>query len=423
MSSLTYRIKGSTTKKEVSIYVRFSVGRSTNLELKTGFTVSPSAWSPSKQMPKLTSPELKILNRDLKKLEFYIYESCNLAQSDGVQITKGWLEHVIQKCFDRPTETEQLGVVEHIQYIIDNAEVKRIPGRNSLGLSKARVVSYRTFKKSIQAFEIHQRKKLLLKELDQACIDRFKMWLLKTKKFSKNYAGKQLDNLRAVSNDAKRIGLEVHPSGLKIESFTESNEERSIVTLSPEELQLIAKTEMPSNYLENAKKWLLIGCEIGQRAGDLLAMSPIDLRVTEDYFFIDMLQQKTKKEVTIPVGSKAIQELLTNNFPHPISGQNLNKYIKEVCELAGINEVVDGKILDRETNRKVAGQYPKHMLVTSHCFRRSFATNYYKKMATPILMTVTGHSKESMFLKYINRQEDKDENAKLFLQYYNQLKD
>ena len=117
---------------------------------------------------------------------------------------------------------------------------------------------------------------------------------------------------------------------------------------------------------------------------------------------------------------KAIQELLNNHFPHPISGQKLNKYIKEVCELSGIDEVVEGKILDKDTNRKVAGQYPKYMLVTSHCFRRSFATNYYKKMATPILITITGHSKESMFLKYINRQEDKDENAKLFLQYYNQ---
>jgi len=36
-------------------------------------------------------------------------------------------------------------------------------------------------------------------------------------------------------------------------------------------------------------------------------------------------------------------------------------------------------------------------------------------------MTITGHGKESVFLKYINKQEDKDENAKLFLQYYDQM--
>ena len=71
--------------------------------------------------------------------------------------------------------------------------------------------------------------------------------------------------------------------------------------------------------------------------------------------------------------------------------------------------------------RKVLDFYPKHELITTHSFRRSFATNYYKKMPTPILIAITGHSKESLFLEYINKSEDKDANADLFIQYYEQM--
>ena len=43
---------------------------------------------------------------------------------------------------------------------------------------------------------------------------------------------------------------------------------------------------------------------------------------------------------------------------------------------------------------------PKYELIASHSFRRSFASNYYKIIPTPILINTTGQSKESMFLKF-----------------------
>jgi integrase len=69
----------------------------------------------------------------------------------------------------------------------------------------------------------------------------------------------------------------------------------------------------------------------------------------------------------------------------------------------------------------VFGKYPKWELITSHSFRRSFATNSCKKIATPILMSITGHSRESTFLKYINKHIDKDDNATLFALQYKKM--
>ncbi len=89
--------------------------------------------------------------------------------------------------------------------------------------------------------------------------------------------------------------------------------------------------------------------------------------------------------------------------------------------MAGITQVVEGEKLNITTNRKEIGSYPKFELISSHCFRRSFASNYYKLIPTPILMNITGHSKESLFLIYINKREDKDANADLFMKYTEEI--
>ena len=47
--------------------------------------------------------------------------------------------------------------------------------------------------------------------------------------------------------------------------------------------------------------------------------------------------------------------------------------------------------------------------------QRSFASNYYKEMETPLLMNITGHTKDSTFLTYISTHQDKDALADLFM--------
>ena len=46
------------------------------------------------------------------------------------------------------------------------------------------------------------------------------------------------------------------------------------------------------------------------------------------------------------------------------------------------------------------------MLASSHSCRRSFASNFYaqREYPTPLLMSVTGHTTESMFLTYIGKK-------------------
>lgn len=51
------------------------------------------------------------------------------------------------------------------------------------------------------------------------------------------------------------------------------------------------------------------------------------------------------------------------------------------------------------------------MSISSHIGRRSFASNNYGKIPTPLLMIATGHKSELMFLKYIGKIDNQQTHA------------
>ena len=77
--------------------------------------------------------------------------------------------------------------------------------------------------------------------------------------------------------------------------------------------------------------------------------------------------------------------------------------------------MISGYKLCIKWKRKRLYPNPKYDLISSHDLRRSFATNYFGKIETPILMQITGHSKESTFLSYIGSQVNKDTYADAFM--------
>lgn len=141
---------------------------------------------------------------------------------------------------------------------------------------------------------------------------------------------------------------------------------------------------------------------------------------------IELTQQKTGKQVTIPV-LPITKEILKEGLPYSISLQKFNGLLKVLCKEADINEVIpgpkiemvdkEGKVIPKNKNgkrtqkgqkQKVKVSFPKWQLISSHVCRRSFATNTYGKLPTPLIMQITGHSTEKMFLGYIGNFYDKE---------------
>lgn len=392
-------------------------------QTKTGFTINPKDWSDTKRLPKQNSDSNKKIFIDLKKLASHIFLELNISNSKGDLINRYWLEEKVKTCFNRidTSKKENNLLTFQTQHIIDNANTRKIKGSNKIGLSQNRKKGYVTFKNLIIRYEKFLKKEITLTEISSVFVDKFTNWLMNTENYSVNYSGKQIDNLKTVGIDAQKRGIKTNDFINKIESFKENKEDKHIITLSFKELEIIRTKEIKKESLINARKWLLLGCEIGQRGGDLLNISKDDIRYSNNNLYIDVQQQKTGKSVTIPISQKYIEEFILNDFPHKISIQKLNEYFKDLCEICKINESTIGKKYDKESKRKKLGTYKKHELITSHICRRSFATNYYITIPTPILIEITGHSKESLFLEYIGKPKDKDENANLFLKLVNEM--
>ncbi|MGB0376019.1 MAG: hypothetical protein ACPGC5_02345 [Flavobacteriaceae bacterium] len=90
--------------------------------------------------------------------------------------------------------------------------------------------------------------------------------------------------------------------------------------------------------------------------------------------------------------------------------------MKQVLKKAGIQQEVQAARYDGKSKRKIYGTFPKYEVMSSHDLRRSFATNFFGKIPTPILMEMTGHTRESSLMKYIGRNPNRDAQADTFME-------
>jgi integrase len=302
-----------------------------------------------------------------------------------------------------------------IQKYIESAPLRRIKRTGSLGLSIYTIRNLERFYSLIESFERGIKTDICLDAIDHKLVGKFKEWLLTEKGYSLNNAGLQVKLLKMICKEADRLGIEVHPYNRHIESFTQRNSDRCLQTLNFEEIKKIKGLVGLSSSMENTRKWILIGLSIGQRVSDLLRLNPVQVRSAEHGLYIDIIQQKTEKHVTVGVIDLDVVEILKEDFPYRISQQLFNKQIKELCKCAGIDQPVKAYKVCPKTRRRVFGIYAKYSVISSHDLRRSFATNYFGKIETPILMQITGHSKETTFLSYIGQNVNKDAYAGAFM--------
>ena len=306
-------------------------------------------------------------------------------------------------------------LLTQIYIYIKHAPLRRLKRNGSLGLSNNSIRNLKRFYDLIEEFESDFGKEIMLNEIDHMLVHTLKVWLLTKKEYSLNNSGLQLRLLKMICKEAERTSIPVNSYTRHIESFTQKSKDSVLQTISFVEIKKIkAIRDLPST-LEDARKWILTGLYLGQRVSDLLALKASQLRFIESGVYIDINQQKTDKYVTVGVVDKEVIQILKKSFPYPISAQLFNRKIKQICQIAVINDIVSGYKLCSKTRRKRLGTHPKYSIISSHDLRRYFATNYFGKIETPILMQITGHSKESTFLSYIETQVNKDTYADAFM--------
>jgi len=407
MSTISYRIRKS--KSEFStIYLNLRVPGGKVVELSTTLSVMPEQWSASKQLAKNTLAENKKLNSNLINLRKHLMARLN-DPSSGL-ITSKKIKQWIFDCFNRISE-EIINDIYSFTYQFLELSPELKPNT---------VKGYKNLLATLKQFEKSTGIKFYLEEITRTDLEKLINWMKKEKRLSQSTISSHFKNIKSLLNKAHQSGIKINQLARDLKVATkDSSQEENKVILSPHDYKKLKELSPSNKMLENALKWLLIGLNIGQRGGDLLKFTPNDVRINnKGLVLVDVLQQKTGNYVTIPVKDSFISKIICDSklFPHSISIQKLNTYIKLVCKEAGINEIFEGYIRDSK-NRKTFHKGPKYHFVTSHCMRRSFATHYYSKIPTPVIMNVTGHRRESTFLTYINKHQNKDDNAELFASY------
>ncbi|WP_164998523.1 tyrosine-type recombinase/integrase [Chryseobacterium sp. 3008163] len=210
--------------------------------------------------------------------------------------------------------------------------------------------------------------------------------------------------IKTILNFVEKKGI---ATSIREFEFKRIKEEKEVITLSEEEITSIKKTKIPA-ALKDSKDWLLISCYTGQRISDFMNFTNDKLLEIDGRLCINFIQQKTNKKILLPLHPAVIEIIKSNNnsFPKLINAQLYNKNIKKIGKLAQINEAIKAK--KRIGHRAESLLVEKWEILTSHIGRRSFATNFYGKIPTSLLISATGHATEQMFLNYINPL-DKDQ--------------
>ncbi|WP_330442265.1 site-specific integrase [Flavobacterium sp. C4GT6] len=397
------------TSSTAPIYLRLSLGRNNTLKRKTGYIIDAKAWG-SNGFPKERDANSKNIKGQLLKLSAHVINEYNSDNSKGTNITGEWLSEVIEKFHNRK-EPEQ----KEFLTIYGNSFVEALPNRaptnGGKGVNKDTVGKYKTIVDKLKGFEEYKGKKYLIKDVGITFRDEFIKYLIEIDGLNSNTAGRYISFVKTIILDARKHGYEISH---QIDNFKGYTVDAPIITLSFEEIEKIKKADLSSDKLQIARDWLVIGCYTGQRVSDLLRMNEGMITKVQRYNLLTIVQQKTKKTVQIPIHHevKAVLEKRNGEFPPTFAKTSdsnsamFNRYLKELCKEAGIDTPTKGNLIDPDTGIYGTGIYPKHMLISSHICRRSFATNFYsqREYPTPLLMSVTGHATETMFLNYIGKK-------------------
>ncbi len=350
-------------------------------------------------MPKQSAPaKIKKTKSKLEKLKTFIQDKANESVANGEHMTSNWLGHQIDVYFGLVSESG-------IDDTVEGAFGRYIRNLKKKHRATNTIKKYEYAKKKFIAFQ--GKNKFRVKDVDGLFADKF----LDGLPLGESTKNKVLRNLVTVCKyDRDKYGIEASKTLNGIETTRAKKAYK--IHLEPKELLQIEKANIVSDYLQNARKWLLLACEIGIRISDTKHINENNIIEHDSMLFLQFMPTKQRKDidnivVTIPIVGK-VKELLSDGFPRPISHQRLNEYVKKVCEIAEINEPTRGERRIEKNGLNVEGIYPKWQLITFHCGRYSFVTNSKNIINNQMVRTITGHKSDRMLENYQINEHLKD---------------
>jgi len=292
----------------------------------------------------------------------------------------------------------------------------------------------------LRRYETEFNSRLTFNNIDLEFYETFRAWMLKKKYrpskseplkyYSANFIGSVVKCIKRVMSVSGPDGhLKLHNNtDYKSKLFKVEAETADTIYLTADELRAIHQWTPTVHNIEGivtdkrveirmravramqlAKNKFLIGAFTALRVSDFNRLREVNVK--DNVIRIKPRKGTRKNEdVVIPI-HPIVREIIDSGFrvDTEISDQKLNKQIKHVCQLVGINEPVS--VSRTEGGKLVEREFEKWQLVSTHTARRSGATNMYLAgIPTISIMKITGHRTESSFLKYIKISQEENAN-------------
>ena len=266
------------------------------------------------------------------------------------------------------------------------------------------------------------RSELSFDFFDEEGLTEYVQYLREVREMRNSTIGKQLSFLKWFLRWSFKQGMH---SNNAYDTFKPKlkDTQKKIIFLTWEELNKLREFKIPptKQALERVRDVFLFQCFTGLRYSDVFNLRRSDIKGDH----IEVTTVKTSDSLIIELNdhSKAILEKykdvkFENDKALPvITNQKMNDYLKEVAELAEINEPV------RQTyykgNERIDEVTPKYALLGTHAGRRTFICNALALGIPPqVVMKWTGHSDYKAMKPYIDITDDIKANA---MSKFNQL--
>ena len=252
-------------------------------------------------------------------------------------------------------------------------------------------------------------------DLNEKKLLEYQLYLQNTLKFKNSTVLKQYSFLKWFLRWSKKKGY------IKVNDFEFfkpklKTVQKKVIFLTHSELLKLQNYKIPKQkqYLERVRDVFLFQCYTGLRYSDVANLTKGDFK--ENYFEVTTVKTSDSLIIELNKYSKTIWEKykdysFANNKAFPvITNQKMNDYLKELAELAEINEPV------RETYYRGNQRYdeitPKYSLLGTHAGRRTFICNALSLGIPPqVVMKWTGHSDYKAMKPYIDIADDIKANA------------
>lgn len=349
--------------------------------------------------------ENKAVNKKLKEILSYCEEYVRIVSSNHLQVGAAQMQHSAES-FKGYVESRILGTridSEHAERFIENyinAKAREVNPNTGRTISEGTIYNHRNALQRLKGYTETKGLNLTWKLFSEDFERDFTAWM-NMRDYTPNTIASQYSIIKVWLKDADKKGLIENKA---YQNYRTATHEVENIYLTEAELYAMYNVDLShaeinsQSKVEESRDLFIIGCLTGLRYSDYASLPQID----ESTDTISVRCHKTNRRVVIPLHPlvKEIYRKYNGTLPKPIDRGRALKNVQYCAKLANITTHVTLSRTHGGITTDV--QDEKWKFIMNHTARRSFATNMYLKgVPTLSIMSVTGHTTESNFMKYI----------------------